>query len=406
MLLNGVRVIEMGFWVAAPAAAGLMSDWGADVVKIEPPSGDPMRFFFRALAGLELPSCPPFDLDNRGKRSLVLDLATPEGRALALELVSAADVFITNYRHEALERLGLDWPTLSARAPRLVYAHVTGYGQDGPDKGRAGYDIGAFWARAGIAHLLAQPGAEPVGSRAGIGDHVTGSHALAGILAALYAREKTGRGQQVDACLLRSGVYTVGFDLSQQLSFGAVAQVGKRESSIIPTSTNYKAGDERWIWLLGVEAERHWPRLCEGLERNDLKDDPRFATVAARRENARELMRTLDQQFAKRPLAEWLERFDAVDLWWAPVNSPEEVTRDPQVLASGALVDVPDGQGGTQKSVGSPVRFSAADVTPRGPIPELGEHSAEILAEHGLSAARIEDLRAKSVIPKLSRSGA
>ncbi len=399
MLLHGVRVVEMSFWVAGPAAAGLMADWGADVVKIEPPRGDPMRHFFRAVAGIELPSCPPFDLDNRGKRSVVLDLSHAEGRALALELISGADVFVTNYRHEALERLGLDWPTLERRAPRLIYAHLTGYGQEGPDRGRAGYDIGGFWARAGIAHLLAQPGGEPVGSRAGFGDHITASHGLAGILGALYAREKTGRGQRVDACLLRSGIYTVGFDISQQLAFGAVAQAGKREESIVPTVTSFRAGDGRWIWLLGVEADRHWPRLCEGLERADLKDAPRFATSTARRENARELMKLLDEQFATRPLADWLPRFDAVDLWWAPVHDPAEVAVDPQALASGAIVDVPDGRGGTQKSVGSPVRFSAHDVAPRAPVPGLGEHTDEVLAELGLSAERIADLRAAGVIP-------
>ena len=399
MLLRGLRVVDMGYWIAGPAAAGLMSDWGADVVKIEPPSGDPMRQFFRVAAGIELPSCPPFDLDNRGKRSVVLDLAKAEGRQLALELVSRADVFITNYRHDALERLGLDWETLARRAPRLIYAHLTGYGQDGPDKGRAGYDIGAFWARAGIAHLLAQPGAEPVGSRAGFGDHITATHGLAGILAALYAREKTGQGQRVDACLLRSGIYTVGFDISQQLTFGVVAQAGKREASIVPTASSYKAADERWIWLLGLEADRHWPRLCEGLDLAELKDDPRFANATARRENARELIRLLDERFATRPLEEWLERFDAVDLWWAPVNSPAEVVSDAQALAAGVIVDVPDGRGGTQKSVGSPVRFSGADVSPRDPVPRLGEHTEAVLAELGVTKSRIAELRASHVIP-------
>jgi len=399
MLLQGVRVVEMAFWVAGPAAAGLMSDWGADVVKIEPPRGDPMRHFFRAVAGIELPSCPPFDLDNRGKRSVALDLAKPEGRELALELISSADVFVTNYRHDALERLGLDWPTLAALAPRLVYAHLTGYGQAGPDRDRAGYDVGAFWARAGISMLLAQPGGEPVASRAGFGDHVTGSHGLAGILAALYAREKTGSGQLVDACLLRSGIYTVGFDISQQLAFGAVAQAGRREESIAPTVTNFKAADDRWLWLLGVETDRHWPRLCEGLGRADLEDDPRFANASARRENAREMMRILDAVFATRPLAEWIERFDAVDLWWAPVNMPADVPSDAQVLAAGAIVEVPDGQGGTQKSVGSPVRFSAYDVTPRGPVPKVGEHTETVLAEHGVASGRIAALRERGVIP-------
>jgi crotonobetainyl-CoA:carnitine CoA-transferase CaiB-like acyl-CoA transferase len=297
-----VRVVDMGFWVAGPAAAGLLADWGADVVKIEPPRGDPMRQFYRVLAGVELPSCPPFDLDNRGKRSVALDLAEPESRAAARALVLGADVFITNYRHDALARLGLDYASLSAANPRLIYAHVTGYGQEGPDRDRAGYDIGAFWARAGIATILAQAGGDPIGSRAGFGDHITASHALAGVLAALYAREKTGKGELVDACLLRSGIYTIGFDVSQQLAFGGVLPLGKREEAPSPTVTSFQAGDGKWVWLLGVEAERHWPRLCEAFDLAALAGDSRFASVTARRENARELIRLLDEQFAKRPL--------------------------------------------------------------------------------------------------------
>ncbi|HXX47738.1 MAG TPA: CaiB/BaiF CoA-transferase family protein [Myxococcota bacterium] len=381
MLLQGLRVVEMGFWVAAPAAAGLLADWGADVVKIEPPRGDPMRQFYRVLAGVELPSCPGFDLDNRGKRSVALDLADPAARAAARALVLGADVFITNYRLDALARLGFDYESLAAESPRLVYGHVTGYGQDGPDAGRAAYDIGAFWARAGIASILAPAGGEPAGSRAGFGDHITASHCVAGVLAALLARERTGKGQLVDACLLRSGIYTIGFDVTQQLAFGGVQSLGKREEAPSPTITSFKSGDGRWVWMLGVEAERHWPRLCRAFELDALVDDPRFANPGLRAANCRELIRILDEQFAKRPLADWIPRFDAVDLWWAPVNTPADVVQDRQAIAAGAFVDVPNGAGTTQKSVGSPVRFSGADVAPRGKVPGIGEHTAEVLAE-------------------------
>ena len=384
MLLSGLRVVEMGFWVAGPAAAGLLADWGADVVKIEPPRGDPMRQFYRALAGVEVPSCPGFDLDNRGKRSVALDLTQPADREAARALVLAADVFITNYRTDALARLGLDWPSLSAANPRLVYGHITGYGQDGPDAGRAAYDIGAFWARSGIAAILAPAGGEPAGSRAGFGDHITASHCLAGVLAALFARERTGKGQLVDACLLRSGIYTIGFDITQQLRFGGVLPLGKREDAPSPTITSFKSGDGRWVWMLGVEAERHWPRLCEALDLPGLANDPRFATTTARAQNCRELIRILDEQFAKRPLAEWLPRFDAADLWWAPVNAPADVPLDPQVVAARAFVDVPEAVGGTHTSVGSPVLFSGADVAPRAKVPAIGEHTREVLAELGL----------------------
>jgi len=381
MLLQGVRVVEMAFWVAGPAAAGLLADWGADVVKIEPPRGDPMRQFYRAVAGVELPGCPGFDLDNRGKRSVALDLTDPAAREAARKLVLGADVFITNYRSDALARLGLDYASLAAENPRLVYGHVTGYGQDGPDAGRAAYDIGAFWARSGIASILAPAGGEPAGSRAGFGDHITGSHCLAGVLAALYARERTGKGQLVDACLLRSGIYTIGFDVTQQLAFGAVMPLGKREESPSPTIASFRAGDGRWVWMLGVEAERHWPRLCQAFELPALVSDPRFATPQARATNCRELMKLLDEHFAKRPLADWLPRFDAADLWWAPVNTPADVTEDRQALAAHAFVEVPDGDGGAQKSVGSPVLFSGADVSPRAKVPAVGEHTAEVLAE-------------------------
>jgi crotonobetainyl-CoA:carnitine CoA-transferase CaiB-like acyl-CoA transferase len=381
MLLQGLRVVEMGFWVAGPAAAGLLADWGADVVKIEPPRGDPMRQFYRALAGVELPACPGFDLDNRGKRSVALDLADPESRAAARKLVLGADVFITNYRHDALARLGLDYESLAAENPRLVYGHVTGYGQDGPDAGRAAYDIGAFWSRSGIGWILAPAGADPAGSRAGFGDHTTAAHCVAGVLAALLARERTGKGQLVDACLLRSGIYTIGFDVTQQLAFGAVTPVGRREESPSPTITSFKTGDGRWVWMLGVEAERHWPRLCQALELESLVSDPRFATPQARAANCRELLRILDEQFAKRPLGVWVPRLDAADVWWAPVNTVADVIQDRQAIAAHAFVEVPDGKGGTQKSVGSPVLFSGADVTPRGKVPAIGEHTAEVLAE-------------------------
>ncbi len=399
MLLDGIRVVEVGVWVAGPAAAGVLADWGAEVIKLEPPAGDPMRHAFQALAGIDLPSSPPFNQDNRGKKSVVLDLKTDAGKRLARRLISDADVFVTNLRHDALSRLGLDYATLSAEFPRLVYTHVTGYGQEGPDRDRAGYDIGSFWARSGIARLLAAADADPVGSRGGFGDHVTASHALAGTLAALLHRERTGRGQLVDACLLRSGIYTIGWDISLQLELGLSLSPGKRSESIVPTVTNYRAGDGEWVWLLGVEADRHWPRMVKALELEDLEKDPRFSDAAKRRENAAELMSILDAQFAKRPLAEWVERFDAVDLWWAPVQTPEQVVNDPQAHAAGAFVEIPGPDGnGSQRAVAAPVQFSAATTLPRSGAPALGQHTDEVLRGLGLPDAEIRELREKGTL--------
>lgn len=400
MLFEGIRVVEMGVWVAGPAVGGLMADWGADVVKIEPPGGDPMRFVGPIVAGLDLPSSPPFNLDNRGKRSIVLDLKQEGGCDIVRRLIRRADVFITNYRAGALQRFGLDYVSLSRENPRLIYAHVTGYGQEGPDCERAAYDIGAFWSRTGIAHLLALAGfEEPIPSRFGFGDHIAATHALGGIAAALFHRERNGEGQLVDACLLRSGVYAVGSDICSQLEFGLVSSAGPRRESIAPTVTHYRAGDGRWFWLLGLEADRHWPRLLEALERTDLVHEPRFVSAAARRENAAALIAILDQEFAKRPLAEWVERFDKADVWWAPVQAPEEVVRDPQAIACGAFVDMPGPGGkGVVRSVAGPVRFSGADTTPRAGIPELAEHSEEVLREAGFPEEEIQELRAQGVL--------
>src|SRR5262245_4981308 len=192
--MQGVRVVELGFWVAGPSAAGILADWGADVVKLEPPDGDPFRALFLAMVGQAMPINPPFELDNRGKRSIALDLTRPEGRQLAYKLIDGADVFVSNFRPEILERFGLDYPSLSRRNPRLVYASVTGYGLEGPDRDRPAYDVGAFWSRAGIATALTTPGGDPPMQRGAMGDHTTGMTAAGGIAAALFSREKTGQG--------------------------------------------------------------------------------------------------------------------------------------------------------------------------------------------------------------------
>ncbi len=400
MILQGIRVIEMGTWVAGPAVGGVMADWGADVIKIEPPQGDPMRRVFEVVAGIELASSPPFHMDNRGKRSVVLDLRAAEGVRMARQLIAPADVFLTNYRLDALERLGLDYATLATDHPRLIYVSMTGYGSRGPDRHRAGYDIGSFWSRTGIAYLLAPEGQPPTESRAGLGDHITAMTTLSGVMAALFHRERTGEGQIVETSLFRTGLYTIGWDMSTQLELGFAAPVSKRTESGVPTVNTYRTADGRWVRLLGLEAERHWPRLLRALNREDLAMDPRFATAKDRWKHAAELIPILDTAFATRSLAEWAARFDREDLWWTPVQTPEEVTRDPQALATGAFVDMPAPDGaGTIKSVASPVQFGQADTTPKAGAPKLGEHTEAVLLESGLTPDDIAHLRANRIIP-------
>lgn len=372
--LHGVRVVELGVWVAGPAAAGIMADWGADVIKVEPAEGDPQRRIFGALGIADQAGVPPFEIDNRGKRSVVLDLRTSEGMGRMMTLLESADVFVTNVRPGGLARLGLDHRTLTAKFPGLVYGIITGYGLDGPDADRAGYDVGAFWARSGLAHTLVAPEEMPPAIRSGQGDHTTALSLVSGVMAALFDRERTGRGRVVSTSLLRTGVYTIGWDIGVYLRFGKRQGTRPRHRSPQPQILNYRARDGRSFWLLGLEADRHWPDLLAAIGRGDLAADSRFVTARDRAVNSEALIAILDAHFAGNDYDHWVDRFDAHDVWWAPVNSIPDVVADPQVVASGAFVDMTPRRGEQPyRAVNSPVDFDGYNSMP-GPVPSLGEH--------------------------------
>lgn len=376
----GVKVVELGVWVAGPAAGGILADWGADVIKIEPPTGDPARMFGRML-GCDLGLNPPFEMDNRSKRSVVLDLGTDEGRGTAFELLAAADVFLTNVRPGALRRLGLDFESVSAANPRLVYGLITGYGEHGPDADRAAFDVAAFWSRAGVAHLLTRPGDTPPFQRGGMGDHSAGMTMAAAVCAALLARERTGTGQLVSTSLYRQGAYTVSFDLNTYLMSGQPIAIGQRETMGNPCMNNYAAADGRRFWIVGLEPERHWPALCRAVGRPEWRDDPRFADARARAVNSTALIAALDEIFATRPLDEWAQVFAGEpDFFWSPINTLEDVVADEQFHAAGGIVDVPDG-GAAVPMVATPADFHGTPWAPRSAAPELGQHTEEVLAE-------------------------
>jgi len=394
-MLEGLRVVELGLWVAGPAAAGLLADWGADVVKLEAPSGDPMRAFFQLATGSKVAQNPPFDLDNRGKRSVALDLHTAAGRAAVEKIIARADVFITNLRPDALERVSLDADALTARYPRLVYASITGYGRDGAERDRPGYDVGAFWARSGVAYTLTVEGSPPPMIRGGFGDHVTALAAVGGILAALLERERSGRGRVVETSLLRTGMYCLGWDLNIHLEFGKVKAPVARSETETPLMNSYRAGDGKWFWLIGLEADRHFPGLARAIEREELTRDPRFCEARARRHNRVAFIALLDEVFASRPLAAWAARFDREDVWWAPVQSPAEVVADPQARAAGAIAEELTADGGRRSVIAGPVSF-AREAKPFGSVPVLGEHTREVLREAGLEEAEIVGVEAAS----------
>jgi crotonobetainyl-CoA:carnitine CoA-transferase CaiB-like acyl-CoA transferase len=389
VLLKGLKVVEFASYIAAPGAACMLGDWGADVVKVERPGGDSMRHVFADLK-TELAGNPTFDLDNRGKRAVVLDVGKPEGREALARLAATADVFITNVRPAALKRAGLDEATLREANPRLVYALVTGYGLEGPDAHKPGFDVTAFWARAGVAHMTAPKGMDPFMLRSGFGDHITTLATVSAILAGLYEREQTGKGRLVQTSLLATGIYTMGSDLAVQLKFGRLASIRTRERPMNPIATFFRSADERWFVHNPRGGSKDWPIFAAVAGRPDLVDDERFATSRARRENSPLLVAEFDKAFAAMSFEEIAKRLDEADLVWAPVQTPAEVAADPQVMASGAIVQVEDGQGGTFPSPAAPARFPGADqaVRPRSPL--LGEHTREVLTEIGYSETEIE----------------
>ena len=389
--LEGVRVVELGVWVAGPGAGGILADWGADVVKVEPPEGDPARNFGRMLGG-DLPVNPVFELDNRGKRSVALDLSSERGVEIVHDMVSAADVFLTNLRPAALERLGLGPNETRARHDNLVYAIITGYGLDGPEADRGAYDIAAFWARAGIAESLRTPGGPLPFQRGGMGDHSVAMTGAAMVSAALVERARTGRGQLVSTSLLRQGVYTIGFDVNVALMWGRTLGIGTREAMYSPVLNNYTAGDGRSFWIVGLEGDRHWPALARAVGHPEWISDKRFEDGRSRAKNARELIALLDEIFAARPLDEWAAAFaEEPELFWSPVNTVDDVVADEQFQAAHSVVEVPD-EAGRLPMLATPVDFNGRPPVPRWRAPHLGEHTSEILVELGLDQTAVDSL--------------
>lgn len=388
-MLEGLKVVDYATYIAAPGCAGLLADWGADVVKVEPPGGDPIRKFFESI-GTDSDGNPVFDLDNRGKRSIVLDTSRPEGKEALRRLARDADVFVTNVRPSGLARAGLDYASLSALNPRLVYASVTGYGLTGPDADRPGFDITAFWARSGMAALLAPKGTEPFLIRTGMGDHITSMATLSGVLAALVERNRTGKGRLVEASLLRAANYALGSDMAIAHTFGRVASNRVRAEAVQPLANFFRSRDGRWLILNPRQGESDWPPLCRAIGREDLIADPRFANARARRQNAAALVQLMDEALAQRTLEEIGTRFDQESIAWAPAQTAVEAANDPQLAAAGGVVQVPDRAGGAHKSPGGPLRFPGADDGPKGPSPRCGEHTRAVLTELGFAAAEID----------------
>lgn len=398
-MLEGIRVIEHATYMAAPGAGGILSDWGADVIKIEPPGGDPIRNFF-ATIGTDIQDNPVFDFDNRGKRSIMLDTRTSEGQKILRQLASKADVFLTNVRPGGLSRSGLDYDSLKQSNPKLVYCSLTGFGLEGDDADKPGFDVASFWSRAGVASITVPKGQDPFPIRTAFGDHTTSMAAAAGICAALVKAQRTGTGQLVEASLLRAALFAMGSDFAIQLFFGRIGSTKTRHEQIQPLMNFFKTKDDSWFCIVSRQGNVDWAPICRAAALPDLINDERFTSAKGRRKNSAVLVDYLDAAFGKFTKAEITARLDAESLAWAPVQTLAEVAADPQVMAAGGITEVPSasGDGSSFKSPASPIRFPGTDDGPKGPSPQPGQHSRSVLEQIGYSDAEITDLLAKKII--------
>jgi crotonobetainyl-CoA:carnitine CoA-transferase CaiB-like acyl-CoA transferase len=398
-MLAGLRVLDVGTFIFGPAAATVMADFGADVIKIEHPrGGDPYRYLVHMPP---LPACADnycWLLDGRGKRSVALDLKAEDGRAVLLRLVRDADVFVTNFHPSVVEALGIADGDLRPLNPRLVYAHATGYGETGPEVEKPGYDATAWWARSGLMDVVRVKDGEPGTPVPGMGDHPSAMALFGAIMLALYQRERTGRGVKVSSSLMANGVWANAV-YAQAMLCGSEPY---RHISHIDTPNAvvnaYATRDRRWLLLLLIQEDKDWERFARAVERPDLLGDPRFAAKDARRAHARDLAVILDAVFAAKDFAEWRAILDRHAVTFGVISRLEDLPDDPQMRATGVFVDLDDPSGRRLRTVSSPIWVAGhPKVAPRR-APEIGEHTAEVLGALGYDAATIEALRARGVI--------
>lgn len=396
---EGIRVVELAQWVFVPVAGALLADWGADVVRVDRPEGDPYRGLATQGIGTDSGGVNlSVALANRGKRSVAVDLRTEQGKEVLHRLLEGADVLLTSFRPDALERLGLGADAVRQRYPRLVYARGHGYGVRGPDAGMAGYDASAFWARGGVGHVLTPPDLEyPIMQRGAFGDRNGGMALAFGVAAALLRRAATGEGSVVDVSLLATAMWTLSSDILSALQ-GQQPRAFAGRAMFNPLVGYYRTADGRHVSLVFLQSDRYWAPFCDVLDRPDLVHDERFADHAARGANAAELVAILDELFASRPFEEWKERLGRIDAPWAPIQAVEELLEDPQVLANDYLGEVAMEDGTSYRLPRVPVQFDeqAPDLR-RGP--EHGEHTEAVLLELGYSWEEIAALGEAGVLP-------
>jgi crotonobetainyl-CoA:carnitine CoA-transferase CaiB-like acyl-CoA transferase len=398
---SGVRVVELAQFVFVPGGGAILADLGAEVIKIEEPKGgDPYRSL-RINDGRQTGSANlAMEQNNRGKKSLAIDLKSKEGRAVFLRLIETADVFLTSIRPGAIERLGLGVEALRKVNPKLIYVRGNGTGFQGQEKDRAGYDASCFWARGGFAEALRpKDHARPIQPRPALGDHAGSANIALGVATALLRRERTGEPSVIDVSLLSTATWILSADLVLSKVPGYTEKVANSNITQQPLTRSYRCADDRWIQLMFLDPQRYWPGLCERLGRPDLIEHPRYATIDLRAQHGLEVYDVLSEVFARKPARAWGDAFAGWDAPWEFIQSIPEVAEDPEVLANGHFFQVEVSDGTKVDLVTGPITVdgSAAPANPRR-APLKGEHTHELLGGLGLDTAELERMQRDGVI--------
>jgi crotonobetainyl-CoA:carnitine CoA-transferase CaiB-like acyl-CoA transferase len=399
-ILSGLKVIDAASFIAGPASTTIMADFGAEVIKIEPPTGDPFR---SALGGTRYPVgglAHSWILDNRNKKGIVLNLKSDAGREVLYKLVADADVFVTNAPQKPRKRLRIRYEDLQPLNERLIYASLSAYGEKGPEAHRTGFDSTALWARSGLMDLVKpSPDSAPARSLPGMGDHPTAATLFGAIMMGLYKREQTGEGSMVSTSLMANGIWSNGCWLQAELCGNPVRPRPAREDAEDPLINLYRTSDDRWLIVTFMNNLALWPNFTERVGQPELSQDPRFATPEARSENSKALIEALDQIFATMTRQEWRDILNEMGLTFGEVQTIADVPKDRQMLESGALRRIDNPDVGVELTIDSPVWMEGAEKMPIEPAPELGEHTVEVLRKAGYDDAEIDRLRKADAIP-------
>jgi crotonobetainyl-CoA:carnitine CoA-transferase CaiB-like acyl-CoA transferase len=399
-ILDGIRLIEVADWGFVPSAATVLGDWGADVIKVEHPvRGDPIRGLI--TSGI-VPGAKGVNFFTeqlgRNKRSVGIDLLTEAGREILYKMVKTADIFLTNYLPEARRKLKITYEDLQPVNPKLIYAKGHGQGQKGPDANRGGYDAASFWARGGVADRLTTPGQPLVGQRPAFGDFIGGMFIAGGIAGALFHRQRTGEGIEVDVSLLGNAVWIMSPDIVASMAYGFELPQSGLMGVPNPLVNTYWSKDGKGIVLMMLQGDRFWPIFCRTIRSDDLLDDPRFNPPEQRQQHGTELVELLKEMFVTKSRAEWAELLNASECIWAPLQSPAEVVEDRQVKANGYIQEFEHPSFGPFRVAASPIQFGGEPPEVRSAAPDIGAHTEEVLLDLGYDWEALGKLKESGII--------